>query len=97
MKRILLMVALVFAFAALTGGHCKPPPTPIEPEDTADCAAACKRLQELKCPEGETLPDGTTCTKFCETTQQSGHALKPSCIVSIQSCAEMNTKCNKPQ
>lgn len=97
MKRILTVVALVFAFAALTGGHCKPGPTPIEPEDTDKCAAACQRLQELKCPEAEPLADGTTCVQFCEQTQRNGHALNPTCIATVKSCAEVNTKCNRPQ
>ncbi len=97
MKRILMTAAVVFAFAILTGGHCKPGPIPVEPEDTNKCAAACQRLQELRCPEGEILADGTTCVQFCEQTQRNGHALNPTCVMTIESCAEVNTKCNKPK
>ncbi len=65
------------------------------PEDTADCPAACRHLRGedgsgLHCPEGDELPDGTTCEKFCSDTQNSGHALRPSCVVMITKCEDMD-------
>jgi hypothetical protein len=70
-------------------------PIPIEPEDTNMCPAACQRLQQLGCPEGEPLPDGSSCESFCVETQKSGHALDPSCIRGIETCAELATKCGQ--
>jgi hypothetical protein len=67
-------------------------PTPHVPDDTPNCAAACTHLKDLKCPEGEPLEDGTTCQQFCENTQNSGHALNPTCVLAIKLCPEIN-KC----
>ena len=53
------------------------------------CADFCQRLQALKCQEGEPLADGTSCETFCINTQEAGHDLKISCILQIQSCAEL--------
>lgn len=87
MKRIVILFAVV-----LLG--CPPrPPVRVLPTDTASCDAACKHLQELHCPEGEPLENGTSCTMFCEETQSSGHALNPSCVIHIKKCAEVETIC----
>jgi hypothetical protein len=64
------------------------------PDDTNDCPAACKHLRGedgsgLKCEEGNPLEDGTTCEKFCENSQNSGHALTPSCVLKITKCSDM--------
>jgi hypothetical protein len=76
---------------------CPPPtpkPVPHQPTDTASCATACKKLQDLKCEEGKPLEDGTTCEKFCTDTQTSGHALRPSCILEkVQKCADIQPLC----
>ena len=56
----------------------------------ADCPAACEKLRELGCPEGQPLEDGTTCEKFCKDTQESGHALRPSCVMNITACSQVN-------
>jgi hypothetical protein len=69
-----------------------PNPRPL-PTDTASCRTACDHLETLGCPEGSPLEDGTTCTKFCEDTQNSGHALNPSCVAEIKSCKEVETIC----
>lgn len=74
-----------------------PRPKPVQPTDTDDCAAACTKLQELKCPEGDPLPpssdhpSGATCETFCRETQDNGHSLSPSCVKKIRSCADMQT------
>lgn len=76
-------------------------PKPVLPTDTASCSAACKKLSSLKrdngkvgCEESETLEDGTSCTKFCEDTQNSGHALRPSCILEkVQKCSDIQPLC----
>lgn len=68
-----------------------PKPDPQIPTDTANCTDACKHLNDLGCPEGKPLADGTTCAKFCEDTQNTGHSLKPSCVMKIQKCSDMDT------
>jgi hypothetical protein len=92
MKRILLIIAILFVAGISFGAKCgvKPAPTPVEPKDTADCPAACEKLRELGCPEGQPLEDGTTCEKFCIDTQQSGHALRPSCVMDMTECKQIN-------
>lgn len=100
MKRFLIIVLAIFMVGLLAAGHCghcQPGPTPIEPDGTEDCPAACARLQQLGCPEGDPLPDGTTCAEFCQETQRKGHALDPTCVKTIQTCEELETKCNLPQ
>lgn len=80
MKYILISIFLLGCEPAGT----IPAPTLL---DTPDCADACHRMKTLGCEEGTDLPDGTTCTKFCQDTQTSGHALHPSCLVKIWDCA----------
>jgi len=89
MKHLLLGI-LCLGFVACT---CVtgPKPTPVEPTDTDKCAAACARLVELGCEEGQPLEDGTTCAKFCVDTQESGHALNPTCVVGLQACGQLGT------
>lgn len=76
-----------FTILALFVVACLPPNAP---KDTADCDKACGRMRALHCEEGEPLDDGTSCTKFCEDTQKSGHALRPSCLVNIETCSEID-------
>jgi len=97
MKLIRTILMLTVAFLML-GATCqtRPPPVPIEPTDTANCASACAKLQHLGCPEGDPLEDGTTCTKFCEDTQQSGHALNPTCVMGMTACSEL-PGCTNPR
>jgi hypothetical protein len=69
-------------------------PTPVQPTDTSSCAAACKKLDDMHCEEGKPLEDGTSCTKFCEDTQHSGHALRPSCILEkVSRCQDIDKLC----
>lgn len=93
------MRSFIMAFAILIWGcgHIPVPPVIIEPDDTEQCAAACIHLRNLGCEEGQDLEDGTTCTKFCVDTQVSGHALSPSCVLTISSCEELEPKCAKPR
>jgi hypothetical protein len=97
MKILKTMLGLLVA-CMLLGASCqtRPPPIPIEPHDTVDCAAACERLQHLGCPEGDPLSDGTTCLEFCTNTQQSGHPLNPSCVMDMESCNDL-PGCTNPR
>lgn len=83
---------LIASAIALSGCPKKETIQPVihVPSDTPDCPAACSHLRDLKCEEGSPLQDGTTCEKFCEDTQNSGHALKPSCVVRITKCSDMD-------
>jgi hypothetical protein len=94
--QVILAGVLVVLMMGATCNNVRPPPIAIEPEDTHNCAAACTKLQELGCPEGDPLPDGTTCTKFCEDTQQSGHPLNPTCVMGMSSCDEL-PGCTNPR
>lgn len=96
MRRLLTSVLVIAAAMTVMGSKCgvQPQPAPVPPKDTADCPAACEKLRELGCPEGQPLEDGTTCEKFCKDTQDSGHALRPSCVVGITACSQLND-CSK--
>jgi len=85
-------LVLVGLSTALFGPGCpkEQVPDPIIPTDTNRCGAACARLEELQCPEGEPLLDGTTCVEFCRNVQNAGFPLLPSCIEKINSCEEIN-------
>lgn len=102
-SRIVLIYtgALGIALGVIFGlNGCKPltpPPVVVQPDDTESCASACAHLRSLGCPEGDDLADGSSCVKFCVDTQVSGHALAPSCVVTIQTCEELNTKCSQPR
>jgi len=88
-----------FVVVMMAGATCQtpyPPPIPIEPNDTENCPAACEKLRELGCPEGQPLEDGTTCEKFCTDTQQSGHPLNPTCVMGMSSCTEL-PGCTNPR
>lgn len=53
----------------------------------ADCSAACDRLRELKCPEGEPTPGGASCEDVCNNAEQSETiTLMPSCVMKIGAC-----------
>jgi len=94
-KNLLALLAFLLLLCA-----CEDPvptPTPVDPADETSCPAACEHLRELGCEEGEPLEDGTTCETFCVETQEQGHALRPSCVVTITTCAELETKCAQPR
>jgi len=97
MHRVLVALAILFVAGVALGSTCHPPPTPVEPKDTADCPAACEKLRELGCPEGQPLEDGTTCEAFCKATQVKGHALRPSCVKKIWSCDQINICTKDPR
>jgi len=92
MRKLFILIMVVM----LSGVSCKTmPPIPIEPPGTSSCQNACDRLKMLSCPEGEDLPDGTTCTVFCIETQEKGHSLNPQCLKAIDTCEEIYTKCGQ--
>lgn len=89
MKRIVVLLSVVLLGCPAQGiPRVRPLPT-----DTASCRTACDHLETLDCDEGKPLENGTTCTKFCEDTQNSGHALNASCVANVKSCKEVETTC----
>jgi len=87
---IIIIVLMLVVSCKLT-----PPPMPIEPQGTSSCPAACDRMKQLFCPEGEDIPDGPTCVQFCVETQECGHSLNPQCLKTINTCEEIKTKCGQ--
>jgi hypothetical protein len=64
------------------------PPEPVTPTPSPDgaapvgpCAAACARLRDLRCPEGEPSPGGVSCEQVCA---EVGELMATSCIVAAQ-------------
>ena len=58
------------------------------------CEDFCQHLRTLGCREGQPLPDGTPCEKFCIDTQEAGLNLNIPCILQTQSCGELQ-RCNR--
>jgi len=86
--------SIITLFTLIALSTCGPPkPDPKLPTDTHNCDDACTKLKSLGCEEGEPLEDGTSCVEFCTKTQESGHALNPSCVMTIKSCDELEPKC----
>jgi hypothetical protein len=54
------------------------------------CERACKRLEQLGCPEAEPTPGGVSCVTVCENVEDSGVvSLDPECVARVRSCAEI--------
>jgi len=92
MKHLLFVLA---AASLLFGAHCPPDPTPIVADDIVDCPAAAEKLSELECEEGKPASDGQTFEQFCKETMTLGHAVRPSCLKTIENCDEIKTKCGE--
>ena len=92
MKKLQPFVLAILAHLMLSGATCRGPILHVvsEPEDTDNCPAACQNLRALGCSEGQPLPDGTSCERFCVETQINGMPLNPTCIMQITSCDEVD-------
>ena len=85
------MAKCVSLFLLLSIG-CKsfaPQPEPIM-TDINLCSTAEMHLNELGCPEGKPLKDGTSFTKFCTDTQYAGIYLNPKCLSKITACDQVD-------
>lgn len=94
MKRLAHTARLgcLILLATLSSWSCvqPAPPGPTPPSAfQKPCADFCQHLQALQCREGAPLADGTPCETFCRKTQEAGHDLKISCVLQVQSCAEL--------
>jgi hypothetical protein len=90
MKKLTFLVSIILASCVFQS----PPPN----TDPENCAKACEKIgpSGLGCPEGEPLEDGTSCTKFCEDTQNSGHPLNAGCFMSkVQKCSDIAELCGQ--
>jgi hypothetical protein len=82
------LLAALSGCASLGGKPASPSASSIE----QSCKDFCQHAQALKCPEGEPLPDGTTCTTFCIATEKAGHDLNTGCRIQAKDCAQL-AKC----
>ena len=86
---------LLCFFALMTANcDCAPAPNPDIPDDTLECAAAGMKLSALGCEEA-VLADGTSFQAYCEDVQPRGHLVNPSCLKTIETCAEIRSKCGQ--
>ena len=58
------------------------------PADPSGCPAACERLRELGCPEGDPTPEGAPCEAVCREVQASQlGVIDTQCLIAAPSCA----------
>lgn len=93
---IIGLLALGVALAGCTtpGGKASPgnggaPSVGTTSKFVQPCKDFCQHARALQCPEGQPLPDGTSCEKFCTDTQDNGHALNTACMTQAKSCAAL--------
>lgn len=79
---------LVAIFVSSCSIMCESPAAQVPTEHLiSDCEAACNRLQDLGCEEGEPDEDGASCLVICEETQAAGLVdLEPEKIAASESC-----------
>lgn len=97
MKKVLCF-AFFLSFVGANCGSNTPDPKPPNPTDADSCGAACKKMQELGCSEGDDVPGPNntvvTCEVFCRKTVNENHvSLNPSCVAGITSCKQIETTC----
>ena len=97
----MVLIGTVLAFGVCCGSSAQPPrPTPIPDEIPADwydpepgpsaaprdvCAAACTRLRNHACPEGQPSPKGATCEERCHTYEKSNLvSFHPACVARVK-------------
>lgn len=88
----LIALPLALATACPRNDEWIPPrPKPVDAGTPADCASACARMQELKCPEGQPDEEGTSCQVICEHVEASGTVtLDPACVTRITTCSDLD-------
>ena len=88
MRRLLLAAELLLT--ACPFPQPNPGPDPEPPPRAVDspvyCAAACRRLRELGCPEGNAAPGGGTCEDVCNNAAEAGISLDTKCVMSVEDC-----------
>ena len=86
--RVLVLAGAIWS-ASCHQTEMPPPAPPPAPPIASACAAYCQHLRALGCQEGEPLPGGASCEKFCIDTETNGHDLHISCVLQLQSCAAL--------
>jgi hypothetical protein len=95
----LATVALTLGCAPVDPTFYPPRPKPVDAGTAADCVAACGKLAELGCVEGQPTPgvdrkpgtaDDVPCEEVCTNVEESGVVtLDPRCVVQIVTCEEI--------
>jgi hypothetical protein len=82
------IILFVVGCIGLTSPCCRPAVTP-QPPAGKDCAAACERLEQLRCEAAKPTQQGASCVEWCTSVENSGFAtMRPECVVKAMSCAE---------
>jgi hypothetical protein len=79
-----LLLASLFALLSCTVTPTPAPP-PV-PDGEPTCATACKRMQDLSCPEGGSTPDGSSCLNVCWDAEANGLPQPLRCLTEAASC-----------
>lgn len=101
MNKVIVVITTLLMGSFLMGASCwtnidktdSPDASTHDASWKGDCTGACANLKRLKCPEGDTLPDGTTCEMFCMMTVEMGHSMNTSCVASATSCERVHSVC----
>jgi hypothetical protein len=80
------MKSPLIAFLALACSTAPLPPVPPVPAGEASCATACRRMQDLRCPEGDNTPAGASCLNVCWNAEENGLTLPVRCLTEARSC-----------
>jgi hypothetical protein len=76
---------VIFALLALACVPILPPAPPVPPGEPS-CATACRRMQDLHCPEGGNTPAGASCLNVCWDAENEGLTLPVRCLTNATSC-----------
>ena len=88
-SRYVSVLSVLVLVGAIGSTSCHQTGVPPPPPVASACTAYCQHLRALGCQEGEPLPGGATCEKFCIDTETNGHDLHIPCVLQRQSCAEL--------
>lgn len=65
-----------------------PVPEDLDAAAHTPCYRACKKLEQLGCPEAKPTAAGATCTQVCVNTESSGVVtMGPECVAGAESCS----------
>lgn len=64
-----------------------PPPEDIDGAARTPCYRACKKLEQLGCPEAKPTAAGATCLQVCQNIESSAVVtMDPECVAGAESC-----------
>ncbi len=97
--------ALLGCAFAFTVAACPRPPKTIDPPtpnpdagppptEGMPCERACKRMQQLGCPEGDPNPKGDACAVWlCQQAKSTTVDHNLECLATLGACTEIDTRC----